>query len=93
MWLKAHSDRRKTVNPNSGSYGMKHRVEAWTYRETGTREYIFEGSFVEACRRDETVDVHEISRGSARFNIPMKYCHTEGCEPIRHRKCEYGPFI
>jgi hypothetical protein len=44
-WLEKYATPRKTPNPNTGSYGLKHIIEKWA----GT--YISNGAFILAAYR------------------------------------------
>ena len=42
-WIEEWVTPRKTINPNKGSYGLKHSVEKWS------RDYIPNGAFIKAA--------------------------------------------
>jgi hypothetical protein len=51
-WLRTQVMPRKTINKRMSSYGLKHRVEDWTSRSSGTcsRKYVTNGAFIVAAQ-------------------------------------------
>lgn len=50
-WLQSHVRATKTIRPRTLSYGLKHRVESWSRRFTGTADYLYvsNGAFIVAA--------------------------------------------
>lgn len=67
-WIRMFTSKRKTINDEHGSYGLKHHVERWA------KTYIYNGAFILAALEEGYN--YKQDGPNAIFNMSFKKYHT-----------------